>query len=277
MEAIKAYIQLTRPLNLLIAFLSIFVGGFVTGTIQPVVKLLLASFSGTFIAAGANSVNDYFDLEIDRINKSMRPLPRGAVHPKNAYSFALLLFGMGVVLGGAIHLTGFIIAMGSSCLLYLYSFRLKQTLIWGNVTVAFVSGLAFIYGGFAVGRIGSALIVGTFAFFYHWGREIIKDIEDIKGDRSQGSRTLPIVRGVKTALIWTTILFVILIGLTFLPYFLDYFSVRYLVIVIFGVNAFLVYVMVSMWRQPEPAHLGRLALLMKFDMFFGLLAVYLGR
>ena len=277
MEAMKAYIQLTRPLNLLIAFLSILVGGFITGTIQPVEKLLLACFSGTFIAAGANSVNDYFDLEIDRINKSMRPLPRGAVSSKNAYFFALILFGMGTVLGGAIHLTGFIIALGSSCLLYLYSLRLKQTLIWGNVTVAFVSGLAFVYGGLAVGRIGPALIVGTFAFFYHWGREIIKDIEDIEGDRSQNLKTLPIVCGVKPALTWATVLLVILIGLTLIPYVLRIFSILYLIVVTLGVNVFLVYVMVSMWKRPDSAHLGRLALLMKFDMFFGLLAVYLGR
>lgn len=277
MESVKAYIQLTRPLNLLIAFLSIFMGGFVTGTIHPVIKLLLACLSGTLIAAGANAVNDYFDLEIDRVNKPSRPLPRGAISPGKAHTFALILFGVGVVLGATIHVTGLVIALGSFCLLYFYSFCLKRTPVWGNVTVAFVSGLAFVYGGLAVGRIGSALIVGIFAFFYHWSREIIKDIEDVEGDRSQGLKTLPIVNGVRTALVWTTTLFVILISLTFIPYILKIFSIAYLIVVILCVNLFLVYVMVSMWRRPEPVHLGRLALWMKFDMFFGLLAVYLGR
>ncbi|MCJ7811800.1 UbiA family prenyltransferase, partial [bacterium] len=126
-------------------------------------------------------------------------------------------------------------------------------------------------------RIGPALIVGTFAFFYHWGREIIKDIEDIEGDRSQNLKTLPIVCGVKPALTWATVLLVILIGLTLIPYVLRIFSILYLIVVTLGVNVFLVYVMVSMWKRPDSAHLGRLALWMKFDMFFGLLAVYLGR
>ena len=79
MKTITGYIQLTRPVNLLIALLSIFIGGFVTGTIHPLLKLLLASFSGMLVAAGANSINDYYDLEIDRINKPKRPLPSGLI------------------------------------------------------------------------------------------------------------------------------------------------------------------------------------------------------
>ncbi len=277
MQAIKAYIQLTRPLNLLIAFLSIFIGGFVTGTIHPVAKLLMACLSGTCVTAGANAVNDYFDLEIDRMNKPLRPLPRGAIRPGKAHGFGMMLFGTGIILSVLIHTTALIIAVGSSFLLYLYSLRLKKIPVWGNVTVAFVTGLAFVYGGLAVNRIGSALIVGLFAFFFHWSREIIKDIEDIEGDRSQGVRTLPIVGGVKVALIWATVLIVVLIGLTFVPYMLNMFSIRYLIAVVLGVHLFLVYTVISMWRKPEPAHLGRLALWMKLDMFFGLLAVYLGR
>ena len=85
MQRIKGYIALTRPPNLIIAFLSIFIGGFVTGSIQPLVKLLLACFSGMLVMAGANSINDYFDLEIDRINKPKRPLPSGLVKPVSAY------------------------------------------------------------------------------------------------------------------------------------------------------------------------------------------------
>lgn len=277
MQSIKAYIQLTRPLNLLIAFLAIFIGGFVTGTIHPLFRLFLACLSGAFVGAGANAVNDYFDLEIDRLNKPFRPLPRGAIPPGKAHVFAVVLFGMGIVLGALIHTTALIIALASSCLLYFYSLRLKKISVWGNVTVAFVSGLAFVYGGLAVNRIGSALIVGLFAFFFHWSREIIKDIEDIEGDRSQGLRTLPIVGGVKVALIWATVLIVILIGLTLIPYMLDIFSIWYLVVVVLGVHLYLVYMVISMWRNPEPAHLGRLSLWMKFDMFFGLLAIYLGR
>jgi geranylgeranylglycerol-phosphate geranylgeranyltransferase len=273
---IKGYILLTRPVNLLIAFLAVFIGGFVTGSIQPLGKLLLACFSGMFISAGGCSINDYYDLEIDRINRPRRPLPSGMVSLKQAFAFSLILFGVGVVIALFIHLLGFLIALGCSFLLYFYSIRLKGTVIWGNITVAFITGLAFVYGGLAIGRIQEALIVGVFAFFFHWGREIIKDVEDMEGDRSVGIATLPIRFGVRVALCWATGVLVVLIGLTLIPYIMGIFSVSYLIVVTAGVDLFLVYVLISMWRKPVAANLGRLAVLMKADMLMGLLAVYLG-
>ncbi len=277
MNAIRGYIQLTRPVNLLIAFGSIFVGGFVTGTIHPFSKLMLACFSGALIAGGANSINDYYDLEIDRINKPGRPLPSGLVKPLQAQLFSLILFALGIAAGSFIHLPAFIIAFSSSVLLYLYSFRLKRTILWGNLTVALLSGMAFIYGGLAVGRTREAAIVGIFSFLFHLSREIIKDIEDMKGDRSEGLITLPLKYGIKNALVLTSIVMVVLIGLTLVPYFMKFFSLVYLIIVIAGVDFFLIYILFAMWIRPIPEHLGRLAVLMKADMLVGLLAVYLGR
>ena len=276
METIRGYIRLTRPVNLFIAFLSIFVGGFVTGSIQPLAKLLLACASGTLIMAGANAVNDYYDYDIDRINKPQRPLPAGLVPPEKAHGFSIGCFLLGICFSLFIHLPGIVIAVGSSILLYLYSYLLKRTVLWGNVTVALVSGLAFVYGGLAVGRIREAFVVGIFAFFFHWGREIIKDVEDMEGDQSAGIGTLPIRYGVRAALCWATGVLVVLIGLTLIPYIMRIFSVSYLIVVVAGVDVFLVYVLISMWRKPVAANLGRLAILMKADMLMGLLAVYLG-
>jgi geranylgeranylglycerol-phosphate geranylgeranyltransferase len=276
MKKIDGYIQLTRPVNLLIAFVSIFMGGFITGSIQPLAKLLFACLSGTLIAAGANAVNDFYDLDIDRINRPKRPLPLGRIPPTHAHVFSIVLFIVGIVFSVFIHMAGVIIATSSSVLLYLYSFRLKRTVLWGNITVAAVSGMAFVYGGMAVGRVREAMVVGVFAFFYHGAREIIKDVEDMEGDQAQGISTLPIRYGVQRALVWVTIALIILIGLTFIPYLLDIFSVYYLAIVIVGVDLFLIYVLISMWRNPEPRNLGRLAVWMKADMLMGLLAVYLG-
>ncbi len=276
MKRLKGYIQLTRPVNLIIAFISIFMGGFITGTIQPLVKLFLACVSGTLIAAGANAVNDYFDLDIDRINKPRRPLPSGAVSRKEAHIFSMFLFGAGIGFSLFIHFYGFMVAVTTSLLLYLYSFRLKRTAVWGNLTVAFISGLAFIYGGMALGRFREATVVGIFAFFYHWAREIIKDVEDLDGDRALGLSTMPIRWGVRYSLGWTTAIIVTLIILTIVPYLIHIFGLAYLVTVFFGVDVFLVYVLFSMWKNANSQNLGRLAVLMKADMLMGLLAVYLG-
>ena len=276
MKTIKGYILLTRPLNCVISFISIFIGGFVTGTVHPLDKLLLAALSGTLIAAAANAVNDVYDLAIDRVNKPERPLPSGMVSPALAHIYAIILFIVGIGLGSFIHWKGFTIAIMTSILLYLYSSHLKRTVLWGNLTVAFVSGLAFVYGGLAVGRTEQALIVGGFALFYHLAREIIKDAEDVEGDARDGAVTLPIRYGVRLALVLATIVMCLLIVLTILPYTWGIFSTAYLWVVVLGVDAFLAFVMISMWRDASPANLGRLALWMKFNMFVGLVAVYLG-
>jgi geranylgeranylglycerol-phosphate geranylgeranyltransferase len=272
----RGYIQLTRPVNLLIAFLSIFVGGFVTGTIQPLSRLLLAALSGSLIAAAANAINDVFDLSIDRINKPQRPLPMGRVSVASARRFAWLLFIAGCGLVVLIHPLCLGIALISSFWLYLYSWRLKGTVLWGNFSVAFISGLAFVYGGLAVGRWKQAMIVGIFAFFYHFAREMIKDMEDVEGDLENNAMTLPVRYGIRPAQLVTSILIVILMGLTFIPYRLGIFNRVYLIIVLLGVDLVLIGVVVSLWIDPRPENWGRLSVLMKADMLMGLIAVYFG-
>lgn len=276
MEKIKYYFVLTRPINLLIAFISIFIGGFITGTIQPLNKLILACLSGILIMAGANAINDVFDLEIDRINKPKRPLPSGVVSKRGAVLFSIILLISGILVSNLISLTHNLIASASAILVVLYSYRLKRMVLCGNFTVSLITGTAFVYGGLSVGRITEALIVGIFAFLFHFSREILKDIEDIEGDRQSGIVTLPIRHGIKPALAWASGIQCVLIGLTIVPYVIHVFTLGYLIVVILGVDLFLIYTMVSMWTNPEPKNLGRLAVLMKLDMFIGLLAVYFG-
>lgn len=277
MERIKGYIQITRPLNLFMAFLSIFIGGFVTGTIQPIAKLMLACFSGMLITAGANAINDYYDIEIDRINRPNRPLPAGRMSLNEALLYSWILCGGGILLSLFIHLGAFLIATGSVVLLYFYSIRLKRTVLFGNFIVALQLGVVFVYGGLAVGQIRVAFIVGVFAFLYNLGREIMKDIEDIEGDRSQSVVTFPIRFGIQKALTLITVVFILLIVFTISTYFFNIFSLAYLIVVVIGVDLYLIFVILSMWRNPQFSNLRRLSNLMKVSMFLGLIAVYVGR
>ncbi|MBN1895958.1 geranylgeranylglycerol-phosphate geranylgeranyltransferase [bacterium] len=267
---------LMRPLNVLIAFLSIFIGGLITGTIHPLKKLLLACLSGSIIAAGANSINDYFDLEIDRINKPQRPLPLGRITKAQAWGFSMVCFLTGIAVSTGIHATGFAIALLSSIVLYVYSWKLKGTVIWGNLTVAFITGLAFVYGGLALGRIRQSLVLGVFSFFFNFAREVIKDIEDQAGDRSNGMMTFPIRYGNRPSLLLATLTMAVLVVLTVLPYLFGWFPIRYLIAIVLGVDLFLFYVVTEMWRDSSPQKMGRLSFWMKVDMFMGLLAIYIG-
>jgi geranylgeranylglycerol-phosphate geranylgeranyltransferase len=277
MRKISGLFLLTRPVNVLIGILSIFIGALITGTIQPLGQILLACLSGGLIAGAANAINDVFDLEIDRINRPDRPLPSGKVSPDSARIFALALFGSGIFLGALVNLPAFLIASFSALLLYFYSARLKGTVLWGNLSVSLVTALAFIYGGVAVNRFYESLIPAGFSFLFHLGREIIKDTQDVAGDAAQHAVTLPIKMGAKFALQIATGIFLFLIGLTLLPYFFKIYGIYYLLMVTIGVDFVIVGVLLSVWRNPAPKNLGRMSNLLKADMLVGLVAIFLGK
>ena len=164
---LKNFIILCRPLNVVIGMLSIFIGAFITGTIQPLLKVILASVSGGLIAAAANVINDYYDVEIDKINKPYRPIAAGLVTPKQGFVYSLVLFLAGIVVGWLVNWLAFIISVFSAVLLFLYSYQLKRTVLWGNISVSLMTALAFIYGGVAVKRIIFAQIPAAFWFLYN--------------------------------------------------------------------------------------------------------------
>ncbi len=268
--------QLTRPVNVLIGMLSIAIGALVAGSLTPWQNVLLACLSGGLITAAANAINDYFDVEIDRINKPFRPLPSGSLSRGFAAAFAGVLFVAGVALSALINRAALLIAASASVLLYLYSARLKRTVLWGNLTVSLLSGLAFIYGGVAVFRLKIALVPAVFAFFFHLGREILKDIEDMVGDRAAEAVTFPIRHGVHASRLLITAVFSLLMILTLVPYGAGLFGRVYLWLVVLGVDAVLLFVMVSLWRDSSRENLHRLSGILKLDMLVGLLAIVAG-
>ncbi len=265
-----------RPVNVLIGMISIAVGALTAGRFSPLRNIFLACLSGGIITAAANAVNDYFDIEIDRINKPQRPLPAGKLQPGAVRNFAILLFCIGPVLGGFISLTAFIIALSASVLLFFYSSHFKRTVLWGNFIVSCFSALAFIYGGVAVNRVEIAVIPAAFAFFFHFGREILKDIEDMEGDRLEKADTFPVRFGLRCSRRLITLIFFLLICLTFLPYIYQVFGKIYLLIVLFGVDLFLLFVIISLWRDASKANLHKLSEWLKLDMLVGLLSVLAG-
>jgi geranylgeranylglycerol-phosphate geranylgeranyltransferase len=273
---INSIIAISRPANVLISMISIFVAAFITGTLHPAINVLLACISGGLIAAGANTINDYFDLEIDRINKPKRPLVAGKLSSSQAVIIALFEFAVGSLLALFIGFLAFIIAFSISLLLFLYSYRLKRLPLIGNLAVSFSTGMAFIYGGIAVHRVVETLIPAIFAFFYHFGREIIKDIQDREGDTSEKARTFPIIYGNRLSLILTTLNFALLTVLVFLPFLFGWYGIKYILVILFGVYPVIFFSVWSMWRNQTPGNLGFISNLLKADMLVGLLAIYLG-
>jgi geranylgeranylglycerol-phosphate geranylgeranyltransferase len=199
-------LRLVRAGNLVVSFVGTVVGGLVArgqGVSVPTslwLALGLAGLSTALVTAGGNVLNDLLDLESDRTNHPDRPLVTGEISVPAARWTAAALFVLGalVVVPVAIEepLVAVILAIAVALLLG-YEFRFKKAGFVGNVVVAFLTGVVFLYGGAAAGNAVLLLPFATMAFLATLSREVIKDMEDVAGD--VGRTTLPKVYGLGAA------------------------------------------------------------------------------
>ena len=212
-----AELQLLRPLNCCITAASVLIGAVAGGAVPPSAPVWLAVLAAALITGAGNAFNDLRDLEIDRINRPRRPLPSGRLTPRRAalVAAASAAAGLGFAVGAG-PVPG-LIAAGTLAGLWLYSARLKSTVLWGNLLVAFLAALAFPFGALAGGALGRSWIPAGFALLFHLGREIVKDVEDLEGDRARGVRTLALAVGAPRARWAAVCVYALLIAGTVLP------------------------------------------------------------
>ena len=193
-------LRLTRAWNLLILiFTQYFTAWFLIGIdVTRDLKLFLLAISTTLIAAGGYVINDYYDVKIDFINYPDRVVVGKTIHRR----FAILLHGAlslaGIAL--AVFLSWWIVAIHifSVSLLWFYSNLLKRLPFVGNLAVALLTGLSLAVLNVLYWDINLLVIIyAVFAFFMTLVREIIKDMEDLKGDNTYGCKTIPIVWGIR--------------------------------------------------------------------------------
>ena len=174
-------------------------------------QVWLTMLSAALIGGAGNAINDYFDYEIDAVNRPDRPIPSGQVSLKTALIISLVLALGGIIISIYLSLGHLALAIISSVLLFFYSSTLKLKGFLGNLTVAGIIAISLLYGGASTGNMLAALPGFIFAFLLVLAREIIKDIEDLEGDESFNAQTLPIVLGVEPAsrisqlIIWSLI------------------------------------------------------------------------
>lgn len=216
------YIKLTRPFNCFFAGLAVLVGSSLhrRGYLRAsMVDIGFAVVSAMLIAAAGYTINDYFDISIDRINKPGRVLPSGRIKPEKAIVFSFLLFAAGISVSfftAKIELI--IIAIFNSLLLYLYAKHLKKTLLLGNLLVAWAAASTFIYGALANDNLAVIIPIFTYTALYTLSREMIKDAEDMTGDVTYQVKTLAAAVGNKVALVLSLIPILLLSGLLIWKY-----------------------------------------------------------
>ena len=275
------YIEILRPGNALMGAISIILVALIDKTISiPVILAMLTVF---FETAAGNVINDYFDYKIDLINKPERPIPSGRISLENGRNYGYLLFAAGTMCGFLIsYITNnwipFGIVLFADVVLYLYAYTLKTTPLLGNLTVGFMTGFGFVFGGFSINNpsiIMTSLFLGFFAFGMTTAREIVKDIEDIEGDKADCAKTLPILIGEKKPAILAAVLIIIDSALCPLLYYYHIFGILYLVVIAIAVILF-IYSAILILKSQERAVAAKVSKNLKIGMLITFVAFVFG-
>lgn len=215
-------LKLTRFPNLLIIgltqyFTAIFLVGYPDNYLHLMKspELFILSSSTIIIAAAGYVINDYYDIKIDYVNKPDEVIVGRLIKRRVVLASHIALNVAGVLLGLLLNWKIAFINAFSGFLLWLYSNQLKRMPFVGNLLIAFLTGLSVMIVAVYFGR-NEVLILNyaIFACSITLIREIIKDMEDVEGDERYGSKTLPIIWGIrktKQLLYLLIIIFVILL------------------------------------------------------------------
>ncbi|HUC83508.1 MAG TPA: geranylgeranylglycerol-phosphate geranylgeranyltransferase [Flavisolibacter sp.] len=194
-------------------------------------KMLLLIVASVFIAAAGYIINDYFDLNIDRINKPAKNMVDKVIHRRWAIIWHMVLSITGVLLTAlAVRFAyWYLIVANVGCvaLLWFYSTSFKRQLLIGNFVISLLTAWTILVFFFAFSDPNNAFntsnensvkffrlafLYAGFAFVISLIREAVKDMEDMEGDARYGCRTLPIVAGIRTTKLYTGIWIVVLVA-----------------------------------------------------------------
>jgi len=224
---LRAYIESLRLFTSLLVPAVVYIGGLVAGASYVSVPLLFAMISFFLLAAGSMPLNDYFDREIDAIVHPKRGIPSKRVKPNELLVLSLGLFSIGVVISYFINWVCFGIVLFTLVFIFLYESFFKKMGLAGNVVVAFLSAMSFTFGSSALNQPFASVFLSIIAFLLFTGREILKDVEDVSGDKGI-RQTLPMNVGEKNAAIIGSVFIIAGAVVTPLPYLLNQLGAGYL-------------------------------------------------
>jgi len=194
------------------------------GELPPVsLVIILSLLVPVFSEMGSFALNDYFDIETDRLNKKNRPLANGTLSTGFALWLSITTLVVSTVMAYFINIEVFIIALVFNIVAVMYNWKLKDMPLVGNVYIAFTMAVPFIFGNFVISNNLSelALVLAALGFVAGLAREIIKSVQDMDGDiKARGSRTLPVIIGAKKSVLIACALYISFIPLTLIPFYM---------------------------------------------------------
>ncbi len=243
----RAYVTIIRPGNCLIASGAVAVAGLVAVGYSvlehaTLVDLALACCAVFLFVGAGNTLNDYYDYDVDKVNHPDRPIPSGLIARRNALTLAVILFVPTFLLGLLINLESLAVVSISAAVMVSYERKMKRKGLLGNLQISWLVGALFLFGGVAVyNNEAEALLrvtaLAALAFLSTLGREITKDIEDLRGDR--GRTTLPMSLGPGRSANLARLFYAIAIALSLVLFFMGTFGLSYLGLVLVADTVFI--------------------------------------
>jgi 4-hydroxybenzoate polyprenyltransferase len=257
----------------------------------------ISLISTLLIAAAGYIINDYFDVKTDRINRPETVVIDVVIKRRWAMILHIIFNAIGLILGFYLSLKChslklLLFQISSILLLWFYSTHFKKQLLVGNIVVSLLTAtiplMPMVYDYYLMGGIDPlvTLMIGdflktlviivlgysAFAFLTSFTREVIKDMEDYKGDIQTGCKTMPIVWGMITSKVVTFFLIIITIGLLLLACLKFYREQQYIAVYyILGlIIVQLVILLIQIIRAKTSRDFKMASLLLKFTMLFGI-------
>lgn len=246
------------------------------------------------IAAGGNVINDLYDVDIDTINKPKKVIINNHISEKAANLYYIVLTSVGVIAGfyvaNSVGKPGLAaLFIGVTGLLYMYASQLKSKLLIGNIIVSFLVALSLliivlfdIFPAIKTAPSESQLqatqiimYYALFAFYINFIREIVKDLQDINGDRKAGRNTLAIAIGRKRT---STVVFILgivaIAGILVYMYLYLYTSQIAVLYFLFALLAPLLFFVIKAWNAENQKDYSFLSILLKIIMLLGVISMY---
>ena len=258
-------------------------------------RFILLVLASLLIAAAGYIINDYFDINIDEINKPHKMVVDKVINRRWAIAWHFMLSSSGIiltVLALPFLQKWYLILANVLCvvLLWFYSTNFKKSLLTGNIVISLLTAWTILIiffskvnlsDAFGAGNTSQyrffrlAILYAGFAFIISLIREAIKDMEDMPGDAKHGCRTMPIVWGVNATKVYTAVWLVVLIALLIVVqvYILQF---KWWLPVVYSIAAIifpLIVVLFKLRKSSAPQQFHQLSTITKLVMFTGILSM----
>ncbi len=252
----EAILRLTRFEHSAMLAIAVIAAEIITKALPGAPVLVLSLVTPVFISMGSFALNDYFDVATDTINKMNRPLVTGAVGRNEALAIGVGTLLIGIAASLFISMSSLIVAIVFAIIAVLYSYRLKDMPLVGNVFIALSMAIPFIYGDFVVANalLPSIVMIALVVFLSGLAREIHGMMRDYAGDvKARHTRNVVHHMGIKRASYAALIFYIEAILISVYMFFSAApfaYNAVYLIPILF-VDAVLLYIALKYTRKPS--------------------------